>query len=156
MTKGKKFWSRGKRIVGQFITLPHDVLYSEGYRNLSHPAKSLLTEFCLQYRGMNNGMLIATMRHLKKRGWNSADVVSRAKRELIEAGLIFETVKGRRPSIASWFALTWHPLDQNPKYDAGAAKGFKRGLYRESHANGIDAIPVGGLSIRATKPAHGT
>jgi hypothetical protein len=70
--------------------------------------------------------------------------------------LIFETVKGRRPSIASWFALTWYPLDHNPKYDAGAAQGFKRGLYRESHANGIDAIPVGGLSIRATKPAHGT
>jgi hypothetical protein len=155
MTKNRKLLAKGRRIEGQFIALPFDVLYSEAYKNLSHPARSLLLEFGLQYRGSNNGMLIATMRHLKKRGWNSADVVSRAKRELIEAGLIFETVRGRRPSIASWFALTWHALDQNTKYDAGIAKGFKRGLYRESHFNGTNAIPVGGLSICVTRPDSG-
>jgi hypothetical protein len=145
MKKNRNSVAKGRRIEGQFIALPCDVLYSKAYLSLSYTARSLLLEFCLQYRGFNNGMLLATMRHLKKRGWNSADVVTRAKRELIQVGLIFETVKGRRPSIASWYALTWQNLDLNANYDTGVAKSFKRGMYRESNVYSADIIPLGGL-----------
>jgi hypothetical protein len=155
MRKNRKSWSKGKRIEGQFVILPYDVLCSEAYRSLSYTARSLLLEFCLQYRGFNNGMLLATMRHLKKRGWNSADVVTRAKRELIEADLIFETVKGRRPSIASWYALTWNTLDQNTKYDTGSIKGFRRGMYRDFCIGKDGAIPASGIENPVTKPDHG-
>ena len=155
MAKNRKSLAKGRRIEGQFIALPFDVLHSEAYKRLSHPARSLLLEFCLQYRGANNGTLLASMRHLKKRGWNSADVVTRAKRELLASGLIFETVKGRRPSIASWYALTWHILDHSANYDAGVFKSFKRGLYREIDVFITEVIPFGGLSLDDTKPGDG-
>jgi hypothetical protein len=100
-------------------------------------------------------MLLASMRYLKKRGWNSADVITRAKRELLASGMIFETVKGRRPSIASWYALTWQTLDQNANYDVGVFKSFKRGLYRESDVFIAKVIPFGGVSIDDTKPRDG-
>jgi hypothetical protein len=155
MAKNRKSLAKERRIEGQFIAIPFDVLYSEAYKRLSHPARSLLLELCLQYRGVNNGMLLASMRYLKKRGWNSADVITRAKRELLASGMIFETVKGRRPSIASWYALTWQTLDQNANYDVGVFKSFKRGLYRESDVFIAKVIPFGGVSIDDTKPRDG-
>lgn len=82
--------------------LPWSVLDCPAYRALSHPAKSLLMEFSRQYVKDNNGRLLASTKFLKNRGWNSADVIHRAKLELVEAGLIYETVKGHRPNKASW------------------------------------------------------
>lgn len=102
----------------------------------------------------NNGMLVLSSKYLKKRGWNSADVITRAKRELLKAELIYETVMGHRPNKASRYAVTWASLDSNPLYDFGAAKGFVRGGYRqgkndvlipyERHSSGTTA-PVGGV-----------
>ncbi len=112
------------------MAIPHDVLYSPNYIKLSHAERSLLLEVVIQYNGSNNGMMVLTMKHLKKRGWNSADVVTRAKRSLIKNGFIFETVKGRRPSIASRYAITWQVIDNNPAYDSGICKAFRRGLYQ--------------------------
>jgi hypothetical protein len=54
---------------------------------LGHPARSLLLELARQFVRDNNGRLLASRAYLAKRGWKSADVIDRAKRELLEAGI---------------------------------------------------------------------
>lgn len=139
-----------------FIALPDVVLASEAYIKLSHPAKSLLIELARQCRGHNNGQLLASMNYLRERGWNSSDVVTRAKRELLDGGFIFETVKGCRPNKASWFAITWRSLDPSPRYDAGAAAAFTRSAYcRQSKMNNVKSIPSRGAAVTAIAPSPG-
>lgn len=121
--------SKSSRDAGGFLAIPWSVLDSQSYLALSHPAKSLLLEMARQYRGDDNGRMIATLAYLKSRGWTSYDTIQRAKQELLDAGLIYETVKGRRPNRASWYALTWQTLDKLDGYDAGAAAGFVRSAY---------------------------
>lgn len=118
------------RDPGGFVALPWSVLDSAAYARLSYPARALLLELARQFVRDNNGKLLASLSYLSKRGWNSADVISRAKKELLDAGFIHETVKGHRPNKASWYALTWYTLDRHKGYDYGAAETFKRGAYR--------------------------
>lgn len=153
-----------KRIEGRFLALPHDVLDSMAYVSLSHTARSLLLELGRQYMSNNNGMLVLSAKYLRKRGWNSADVLTRAKRELLKAELIYETVMGHRPNKASRYAVTWASLDSSPAYDFGAEKGFVRGAYRqgkydvlipsERHCSGT-AAPVDGVGRLCIKPSAG-
>lgn len=110
--------ARPDRDGNQFVAMPVVVLDSPAYRGLSHPGRSLLMEIARQYVRDNNGRLLASAAYLSKRGWTSSDVITRAKRELLNAGFIFETVKGARPNKASWYAITWHPLDKIKGYDA--------------------------------------
>lgn len=121
--------TKSSRDAGGFSAIPWSVLDSIAYRSLSHPSRSLLIEMARQYHGDDNGRLIATLAYLKPRGWTSYDTIQRAKQELLDAGLIYETVKGRRPNRASWYALTWQTLDKLDGYDAGAAAGFVRSAY---------------------------
>lgn len=120
------------RDAGGFVALPWSVLDCAAYARLSHPARSLLFEFARQFVRDNNGRLLASAAYLSKRGWKSADVITRAKRELVDAGFVFETVKGHRPNKASWFAVTWRALDRLPGYDIGAEQCFERGAFRKS------------------------
>jgi hypothetical protein len=108
-----------------FAPIPWVVLDCDAYRGLSHTARSLLLEFARQYVRDNNGRLLASGRYLRTRGWNSAGVIQRTKRELIDAGFIYETVKGHRPNKASWYAITWQDIDRHPGFDAGAFEGWK-------------------------------
>lgn len=136
---------------GGFVALPWSVLDSNAYQGLSHPAKALLLEVARQYVRDNNGALFAGMAYLRPRGWTSADVVTRAKRELIDAGLLFETVKGHRPNKASWYALTWFALDRHDGFDPGAASAFERGAYRKNDP----LIPSHGTSKATIAPPRG-
>ena len=122
------------RDAGGFVAIPWSVLDSAAYRGLSHPAKALLIEIARQFVRDNNGRLLASAAYLSARGWNSADVITRAKRELIDARLIHETVKGHRPNKASWYAATWRALDRHPGYDPGTATTFERGAYKVAAA----------------------
>lgn len=117
------------RDAGPFVAMPWVVLDSDAYKGLSHPAKALLMEIARQYVRDNNGRLLASRAYLAKRGWNSADTIARAIKELIAARLIHQTVQGHRPNKASWFAVTWRTLDRIPGYDYGAAELFERGSY---------------------------
>ena len=117
------------RDPGGYIALPWSVIDSQAYRNLSYTGKALLIELARQYVRNNNGRLLLSQRYLVTRGWRSGDVLLRAKRELIDANLIYQTVQGHRPNKASWFALTWYTLDRLPGYDDGVVDGFRRGMY---------------------------
>lgn len=83
---------------------------------------------------------------------DSADVISRAKRELQACCFIHETVKGRRPNRASWYALTWYRLPAHPKYDQEALDTFVRGAYSRNSP----LIPPDGPRRGETAPRAGT
>ena len=125
------------RFQGRFVGIPVDVLESNAYLGLSHPAKALLLDIALQYKGDNNGRLLTSLKFMEPRGWRSAHVLNRAKQQLQDSKLIYQTVQGHRANKASWFAITWHALDDNDRYDFGASNGFRRGAYRDLKINGL-------------------
>ncbi|MGJ7492888.1 hypothetical protein [Variovorax sp. ZT4R33] len=84
----------------------------------------------MQVRGDNNGALLCSRAHMKPLGWSSNDTLTRAKNELIDHGLLYETVKGHRPNRASWYAVTWKPLERLRGFDEGAALLFRRSAYK--------------------------
>ena len=146
---------------GGFAAVPWSVLDCPAYARLSHPARSLLFELARQFVRDNNGRLLLSAAYLAKRGWRSADVITRAKRELLAAGFIFETVKGHRPNRASWYAITWRVLDRLPGYDAGAAAMFVRGAYKNASrrpSHGVESAPIApspGVESPSPTPSHG-
>lgn len=131
MARSKRFSNaKEKRDGGAFYTIPAAVLNGAAYLSLGSHARMLLFDLLAQYRGDNNGDLCAAYSLMKDRGWRSEHTLLGAKRELLEAGLIFETRKGARPSKASLYALTWYALDDcNGKLDI-QPRAFPRGLYK--------------------------
>ena len=154
MANGRNSGKRGDtgRDSGGFVALPWSVLDCPAYAALSHPARALLLEIARQFVRDNNGRLLASRAYLGKRGWNSPDVISRAKNDLIAAGFIHETVKGHRPNKASWYAVTWRALDRLQGYDAGAAETFVRGAYQNAS---LRPSPVLGRALIGTSPVLG-
>ena len=160
--------SKSGRDAGGFIALPWQVVDSPAYQGLSVHAKALLIEIARQYSGHNNGALLCGKAYMQPRGWNSTDMLTKAKRELLEAELIFETVKGARPNRDSWYALTWQTLDKLDGYDSGVMGAFERGAYRKqqpvknaslrpSHGpKGQSIGPSHGLGAHSAGPSHGT
>ncbi len=119
-----------KRDGGAFITLPLSVLSGAAYLGLNAHARMLLFDLAAQYRGDNNGDLCAAWKLMHPRGWKSEETLGKAKRDLLESGLIVETRKGARPNKCSLFALTWYALDDcGGKLDI-SARSFPRGAYR--------------------------
>lgn len=150
---GRDYRKKGDagRDGGAFAAIPWAVFDSPAYVRLSHPAKALLLEFARQFVRDNNGKLLCSMAHLRPRGWRSADVVQRAKAELLAAGFIHETCKGQRPNRASWYAITWRTLDRHHGYDHGAVESFERGAYRKN----ASLIPSPGIESPSIVPSPG-
>ena len=134
------------RDQGGFIALPWSVVDCPAYACLSHPAKALLLEVARQLHRDDNGRMLLSRAYMATRGWKSADTITNAKRELLAAGFIFETVTGHRPNKASWYAVTWRVLDKLQGYDEGMAQLFERSAYQK-------AAPVIRASLR---PPAGT
>ncbi len=135
----KESWKRAKdrRDGGGFILVPRSVLNCKAYLTAGAHARMLLIDLIEQYRGNNNGDLCAAWKLMKARGWRSEDTLARAKKQLLERGLIQETRQGARPNKASLYAVTWCALDDcGGKLDI-TARGFQRGLYRK-----LDPAPV--------------
>lgn len=155
--KLRKGYKATGRDSGPFIALPWSVLDSDAYKRLSHPARSLLIEMAKQYSSCNNGSLLASRKFLYKRGWKSADVIQRAKKELIDGGFIYETVKGHRPNKASWYAITWQAIDKHPGFDSGAFEGFKHARSGYKNSSSINYLtPLNGTKERAIAPLYGS
>lgn len=153
MSNGRNAGSKrdAGRDAGGFVAIPWAVLDCPAYAGLSHPARALLMEVARQFVRDNNGRLLLSFARLSKRGWKSSDVITRAKRELLASGFIFETVMGHRPNKASWYAVTWRTLDKLAGYDAGAVQLFERGAYQ----NGATLRPSHGVGRPSIAPSHG-
>jgi hypothetical protein len=100
------------RDQGGFIALPWSVLDCPAYARLSMHARALLLEVARQYHRDDNGRMLLSRAFMAGRGWKSADMLTKAKAELLESGFIFQTVQGHRPNRASWYAVTWRSLDR--------------------------------------------
>ena len=171
MANGRNKLRRGDagRDAGGFVALPWAVLDSPAYLSLSMHARALLLEVARQFTRDNNGWLLLSRAHMAGRGWKSCDMLDKAKRELLAAGFIFETVKGQRPNKAARYAVTWRALDRHPGYDVGSMEGFQRGAYRlkepvqiaplvPPHGTEKNAslVPPHGHIARPIAPPHGT
>lgn len=118
------------RDAGGFVALPFAVIDSTAFRGLSVHAKALLIDIARQARPGTNGMLLCSRAHMAPLGWKSNDMLFKSRDELITAGFLHQTVMGRRPSRASWYAVTWLNLDKIDGFDVGAAETFVRSAYR--------------------------
>jgi hypothetical protein len=151
MTKRWK-QSRNKRDGIRFLTLPMVVIDSPAYRAASHVARSLLIDTAKQYTGTNNGKLVCCRKYLRPLGWKSAGVITRARCELVELGLLCETRKGARPNRAGWFALTWQALDITTGLDIDPRQ-YITGAYMR--VNGASLCPSDGLDKPPIIPSNG-
>lgn len=126
MTKFKRNRSDGTR----FVLLPFTVLESQAYLSLTGQQIRLLIDIAHQYKGDNNGRLLAAWAYLSnQRGWKSQTTISLGLQVLMERGLIFRTRQGQRPNKTSWYALTWQPLDHHKGMDVGG-QALPRGAYK--------------------------
>jgi len=148
MGKGSK--DKPLASIGRFLAVPHRVIRSKAYQQLSHTAARLLWDIAGQYMGRNNGQLRAGYGPMSEIGWKSAGTLHKARQELMNAGFIYQTVMGYRPNKASWYAITWQPLDKLSGYDFGVEKGFKRWAFENSSLN-----PINGPTTAAIRPVTG-
>jgi len=99
---------------GRFLALPHFLLHSSSYKELSCAARSVLIEIAAIYDGKNNGRIAAGVRWLAERCKIGRDTASRAIQELEDAGFIVTTEKGsfrNHAKRASEFCITWRKCD---------------------------------------------
>jgi len=96
-----------EQVGGRFAGLPHTVMDSIAFAGASHPARSLLLELIRQHTGRNNGHFHLAWGWLHRRGWNSADVIQRAKAELITRQLAIKTRLGGLNAGPDLWAVTW-------------------------------------------------
>jgi hypothetical protein len=130
MPRNRHRGAKDKRDGGAFITLPLSVLNGAAYLGIGAHARMLLFDLAAQYRGNNNGDLCAAWKLMRARGWKSEETLGKAKRDLLETGLIVETRKGAFPNKCALFALTWYALDDcGGKLDI-SARSFPRGAYK--------------------------
>jgi hypothetical protein len=167
MPRGLKVWTvaNGRNRIkgdsgrdgGGFLALPWSVMDCHAYGLLSMHARALLLEVGRQYVRDNNGRLLLSRAFMAARGWKSADMLTKAKRELLDGGFIFETVKGQRPNKASWYAVTWRKLDRIPGYDTGAAECFEFAAYKKgAPLKNAPLVPPHGTETPLIVPPHGT
>lgn len=113
---------KGRKETGTFLRVPSAVLMSPNFCSLSTKAKALLLDMGACFNGFNNGDLAATYAMMKARGWKSKDTLSRALKELLDAGMIELTRQGglHGPSL---YAFTWLPIEYcKGKLDVAATR----------------------------------
>lgn len=101
----------GKGARRSFLGLPHEMVNSDEFGNLSAHATKMLVELARQYKGRNNGDLSAPWSRLHRRGWKSKSTLWDALRELQGANFILQTRQGGKHRVCALYAVTWHPVD---------------------------------------------
>ena len=101
----------GRQTTQPFLSLPHNVLDHDSFRTLSPRATKLLIDVAAQYNGHNNGDLCAPLSVMRKRGWKSNDQLFKARKELLDRGLVLTSRQGGL-NKCSLFALTWFQINE--------------------------------------------
>lgn len=119
MTTGKRIAERkrpkhtGRGKGHSFLRLPHFLLDSAEFAELSGSAVKLLLDVATLYKGGNNGDLEIVWSSLKLRGWRSKATIQKARDELLGNGWLRCTRHGGR-NRCSLYAITWEPVDACP------------------------------------------
>lgn len=117
-------------VRGRYTPVPHELLDSRKFIGLSHIAKALLFDALRQHNGKNNGHIQLSEKWLKKdRGWVSGDTVQRAKRQLVDSGLLAITKQGgnKWPTL---YAFTWLDVTDYKGLDISIGQ-FVKGGWRD-------------------------
>ena len=113
MSNRRKRNKKGQSFAG----IPRAVMEHADYKSLNGNEVKLLLELAYQYRGSNNGDLTTAYSVLKNRGWSSRQTIDRAKKKLLQLGLITQTREGKflNPGgKCALYALVWRPIDECP------------------------------------------
>lgn len=148
----------GKLDVGRFTALPHNVIHSVEFRELSYAARALLFDIAAQYNQSNNGKLVCCMKYLKPLGWTSNDTISRSLKALIKSGLLIQTRQGMMPpcSQAAWFAIGWFGLDVYDGLDIEPSKYQKLRLHQISKTSPINGVEKAKIAPNIGKASYST
>ena len=117
--------TKGRKNSGHFAAIPHDIIKSKNFQNLSGNAAKLLVQLISELRfgkdksTKNNGDLSICFSMFKSAGWRSKDTLYKARNELLHYGFIELTRRGiaykNRPHL---FAITFRAIDEcNGKLD---------------------------------------
>lgn len=120
---------RPELISGGYATIPWAVIDSASFKGASDKAKALLFALMRQHNGSNNGHLHLAKQWLYNQGWTCHENNSKARKELIERGLVIQTKWGGLNMGPDLFALTWHDISNYVGLDI-TAKGYARGVYQ--------------------------
>ncbi len=163
----KRLKKAPESVSGRFSALPHAVMDSIAFQSAGHPARSLLYELIRQLSGRNNGHLQLASPWLKKRGWNSADVVQRAKAELMTRRLVIKTRRGGLNAGPDLWAVTWLPISDYSGLSEVSAKTYHPGAWHfanppvpipersERSVSRNSAVPPHGAAASLAVPPHG-
>ena len=173
MSTNRRRIARPEGVSGAYAPFPHAVADSVAYQGAHMPAKALLVELMRQHNGTNNnGHLHLSFTWLARRGWNSRDVIQRARDELLTRGLIAQTKQGGLNLGPSLYALTWLPVTNFVGLDILHGE-YRRGAYAllnplprikaaipadgtGSPATRYSAVPANGTAASSPVPANGT
>ncbi len=97
--------------LGDFNSIPKDIIRCSNYHLLTGNACKLLTQLCEQYNGFNNGDLCVTFRVMRNKGWVSSATLFKARDCLLHYGFITKSRIGGRNQCAL-YALTWERIDE--------------------------------------------
>ena len=87
------------------------MLFHKNFKTLSPRATKYVVDLASNYNGRNNGDLSATFSQMKSRGWNSSDQLFKAKRELVDRGIIKVSRQGGL-NKCNLYALNWFQIDE--------------------------------------------
>lgn len=110
--RSKDTRKRGGLTYRGYLHIPNVVFHNSDFIHLSNRALKLLIDVAGQYNGYNNGDLCCSMSVLRKRGWNSNDMLTKAKKELIERNWIERTRSGGLNMGPDLYAITWQRIDE--------------------------------------------
>jgi hypothetical protein len=121
-----------KRGGGGYVALPHAVIRSPEWAELSPFAVKLLLDMLAQYRGDNNGELVAYWSKMsRERRWRSKETLFRALAELRNANWLELTRRGRRNKTPALYAVTFYAIDHcGGKLEEAKATGSPSGAWR--------------------------
>ena len=163
----KRLKKAPKSVSGNFSAVPHGVMDSNAFQGAGHPARSLLYELIRQLSGRNNGHLQLASPWLKRRGWNSADVVQRAKGELMARQLAIKTRLGGLNAGPDLWAVTWLPISDYTGLTEVSAMTYHPGAWHflnqaipipkrdERSASRCGTVPANGTVALLAVPSHG-
>ncbi|HBC3487159.1 TPA: hypothetical protein KDY96_004032 [Vibrio parahaemolyticus] len=134
----------------RYVGIPHPIVKSEQFANLSPSATRLLFMILFQYNGSNNGNLVVTWKDYQDiAGVKSEKTFRAALDELVESGLLlrvgFGTTKRSRGKLPYLYAIAWlsidethnvnikprpPPLKMSEVKEAGWVKRFIKAIYK--------------------------
>ncbi len=123
-----------KTRIAPFAAIPHEVIDSPAYADISHSAARLLLLITRQSTGKNNGQLQASYSYCEPRGIGGKHTLAAAIKDLLSHGFIFRTrghgfQSGR--NIPARYAVTYFPLGDREHLKGLFLDGFKPNAWKE-------------------------